>query len=246
MYYGSGARALAQKWLNGLRSSKASRTDGQPNFTSSTLTCVSAKNESAGGPSQSLQQVLETPPTAVRAETLTTTIDLATRSPSGIELDTIQWGERLDGPERCGPLTPGELEENSGFASPVNSSAHQAHAITLPTVKDPYMNRWRIPVLCLAFFIQGMSDSVTGALIPSMEKDYNVQYVVVSLLFVGNALGFIAAAPVCHSLNNHFGRARVLSSCALFNAIAYAAIICQPPWPVMVIAFFVLGKSNPQ
>ena len=78
-----------------------------------------------------------------------------------------------------------------------------------------------------------------------MEKHYHVSYAVVSLIFVANAIGFISAAPVCHILNNRFGRAKVLSACTILNVIAYAVIISQPPYAVVVIAFFVLGKTTP-
>lgn len=74
-----------------------------------------------------------------------------------------------------------------------------------------------------------------------MENHYHVSYAIVSLIFVANAVGFIAAAPVCHTLNNRFGRAKVLSTCSFLNIVAYAAIIAQPPYAVVVIAFFVLG-----
>lgn len=163
------------------------------------------------------------------------------KKPRDIELDHIQWGQRLDGPEYSDTPNPTELEENSRSNSPVHIRAREVSAITLPTIKNPPMNRWRIPVLCLAFFVQGLNDSAPGALLPYMQSHYKIEYAIESLIFVGNAVGFIVAAPFCHTLNDRFGRAKVLSACTLLNSLAYLAIVCQPPWPVVVIAFLLLG-----
>lgn len=163
----------------------------------------------------------------------------SSRRPTDNELDTIEWGARLDGPS--GSSTPREDIE-SRPASPLNISDSQAVAHIAPSIKYPYMNRWRTAACCIAFFIQGLNDSAPGALLPYMERYYNVRYAMVSLIFVANAIGFIIAAPFCHKLNNRFGRAKVLASCTTLNVIAYIALICQPPFAVVVIAFLFLGK----
>lgn len=165
-------------------------------------------------------------------------------SPDGIELDTIQWGQRLNGPEDSSPPTPRELENNNGTSSPISSDNRQNMAITLPSVKEPYMNRWRCGACCIAFFIQGLNDSCVGALLPYMEAHYHVSYAIISLIFVANALGFITAAPFCHTLNNKFGRSKVLVGCTILNIIACVALISQPPYAVVVLAFYVLGEHS--
>ncbi len=40
----------------------------------------------------------------------------------------------------------------------------------VPTVWEPYMNRFRLLAVCIAGFANGMSDSAAGALIPYMER----------------------------------------------------------------------------
>lgn len=156
------------------------------------------------------------------------------QSPSAFELDTIQWGENINGQHDI------ESKAGSGTASPTTQHPRNI-AIIPPTLKHPYMNRWRVPATCIAFFIQGMNDSVPGALLPYMESYYGISHAIMSLIFVANACGFIAAGPLCHLLNNRFGRAKVLSSCTIVNTLAYIALVCQPPFPVVVIAFFFLG-----
>lgn len=143
----------------------------------------------------------------------------ANECPSATELDNFKWGARLNGPETL-------------------------ISTALPSLSTPKSNTWRAAAAILAFFIQGMNDSAPGALIPYMETHYRIGYAIVSLIFVANAVGFIAAAPLCHVLTNRFGRSKVLAACTLINAAAYVAIACQPPFAVVVIAFAFLGKSG--
>lgn len=169
--------------------------------------------------------------------------------PNGAELDTIEWGQRLNGPEHgdsrgseiCEDL---ESRPGSGRASPLNLDENQAIVPIAPSVKHPYMNRWRILACCIAFFIQGVNDSAPGALLPYMERYYSIRYAMVSLIFVANAIGFIVAAPFCHMLNDRFGRAKILSACTTLNIIAYIALVCQPPFAVVVFAFLFLGMYS--
>jgi hypothetical protein len=39
----------------------------------------------------------------------------------------------------------------------------------MPSVWEPYMNRYRLVAMCLGGLINGLNDSAAGALIPSME-----------------------------------------------------------------------------
>lgn len=87
----------------------------------------------------------------------------------------------------------------------------------------------------------GMNDSAPGALIPYMEKHYDIGYAVVSLIFVTNALGFISAAPFTHAIEHKFGRWKSYGLALSLLAMSYTIIICQPPWAVVVLMFFFLG-----
>ena len=169
------------------------------------------------------------------------------RQPTDADLDTLEWGQKLSGPTENSTGGHGVHEDiescpGSGRASPIHVDDTQAIVHQLPSVKQPYMNRWRVAACCIAFFIQGVNDSAPGALLPYMERYYNIRYAMVSLIFVANALGFIIAAPFCHKLNNKFGRAKVLSACTCLNVVAYTALVCQPPFAVVVIAFLFLGQ----
>lgn len=74
-----------------------------------------------------------------------------------------------------------------------------------------------------------------------MEKDYHIGYAIVSLIFVTNAVGFISATPIAQLLQTRLGRAKTLVLAQSFIAIGYVMILCKPPFPVVVVAFFFLG-----
>lgn len=168
--------------------------------------------------------------------------------PTEIELDELEWGRRLNGPDGCPPVqarspsgcvtptTPRELEQS-------NTSTLSGNRVVDPVMSasSPPMNKWRLGAICLMVFSQGINDSAPGALIPYMEKDYEIGYAVVSLIFISNALGFILAAPLVQAIEHRFGRARTYISAGTLIAMGNITIICKPPFPVVVASFFLLG-----
>lgn len=167
--------------------------------------------------------------------------------PTDVELDNLQWGERLNGPlghpqgqetstdTRSTNVTPGQLEQ-SNPATPRASQVDPAMS-----VKSPPMNKWRLAAICLMVFNQGINDAAPGALIPYMEEEYNIGYAIVSLIFVTNALGFIVAAPLVQAIEQRFGRGRTYAFSGSLVAVGYIAILCDPPYPLIVVSFFLLG-----
>ncbi|KAL7769985.1 hypothetical protein ACKLNR_001369 [Fusarium oxysporum f. sp. zingiberi] len=86
-----------------------------------------------------------------------------------------------------------------------------------------------------------MNDAAPGVLIPYMEKHYDIGYAVVSLIFVGNALGFILGALFLDALHYRLGRARLLALSQSTLALAYVPILVQAPYPAIVISFLLIG-----
>ena len=165
-------------------------------------------------------------------------------SPGIYELDTLQWGQRLNGPQEEKAIsypatpTPRELEQ-SAPSTPKHD--HAVHAALIQTASNPYMNRWRLASAAIFFLLMGINDASSGALIPYVEKYYSVGYAVVSLIFVGNAIGWILAAPLVNLVENRFGRAKTYIFATSLMSVAYTAIICTPPFPVVVVSFLLLG-----
>lgn len=177
--------------------------------------------------------------------------------PSTFELDNYTRGSRYNGPSNsCGgtqtprtsqtsytgaqtpvtPMSPNELE----MSRP--PSPKQDEAISLvQSWSNPPMNKWRVLSCCLIYFGNGLNDSAPGALIPYMENHYHIGYAIVALIFVSNALGFIVAAFFTNMILDRLGRAKSLIFAELLMLAAYIMLVATPPFPVVVIGFFLLG-----
>jgi fucose permease len=162
-------------------------------------------------------------------------------SPAAHELDEVRWGTKLTGPATTDhisftPPTPRELEQS---APP---TPKQEHAVDIfRSVSSPKMNRWRMAACCLTFFTTGVNDSAPGALIPYLETDYKIGYAIVSLIFITNAVGFISAAPSVQAMQSRWGRSKAYMLATGLMIIGYVALVCNPPFPVVVISFLLLG-----
>ncbi|GAA5829881.1 hypothetical protein JCM3766R1_006689 [Sporobolomyces carnicolor] len=73
--------------------------------------------------------------------------------------------------------------------------------------------------------IAGWSDSSSGPLIPYIQSYFGVSYTVVSMLFVGQAVGFLASAAAMHFIVDRFGLGKAIVFGAALQALAYALLI---------------------
>ncbi|KAK1996277.1 major facilitator superfamily transporter [Colletotrichum falcatum] len=137
-------------------------------------------------------------------------------------------------PSLSRPPTSGADVEMSRPSSP-------AAFEVLQSISDPHMNRYRLAAACLMNFGNGLNDSAPGALIPYIEKHYNIGYAIVSLIFIGNAFGFIFGAVFLESLRMRLGRARLLALAQAAIALGYAPILAHAPFPLVVFSFFMIG-----
>lgn len=81
----------------------------------------------------------------------------------------------------------------------------QAQQPQIMTFNNPPMNRWRLVCLCFWLLLSGASDATPGALLPEMEKYYGLSYSKASLIWLGNAIGFIIVHV--HHINWRLGLA---------------------------------------
>lgn len=135
--------------------------------------------------------------------------------------------------------TPDELERSQP-PTPKQDTA----ASVLPSFWYPTMNKWRVLAACLIYFGNGMSDSAPGALIPYIEAWYSIGYAIVSLIWIANAVGFILAAFLADLILQKLGRAKTLMASEACMIAAYVVIACSPPFPVVVVAYLLLGFGN--
>lgn len=93
-------------------------------------------------------------------------------------------------------------------------------------------------------FGNGLNDSAPGALIPYIERHYSIGYAIVSLIFVTNAVGFLSAAPLTHVLETRLGRSGAYMVSEALMAAGYIIILCTPPYPLVVVSFFLIGLGE--
>lgn len=63
----------------------------------------------------------------------------------------------------------------------------------------------------------------------------------VSLIFVGQATGFILGAGLIEPIRERVGRGRALALAQLFMVGGYVVITCTAPFPAIIVAFFLIG-----
>lgn len=158
--------------------------------------------------------------------------------------DALELGKQLDAPNLTPTLTALDLEDNVDTSSPIQANIQQNVTSVLPSLKSPYLNRWRAAACLIAYFTQGLNDGAIGALLPYVERRYHVSYAIVSLLFMAKAIGSLTAGPLTHKFNHRFGRSKTLAACAVSNMLAWVLIITEPPYPVVVLAFYLSGKAT--
>ncbi|KAF4549055.1 Bypass of stop codon-like protein 2 [Elsinoe fawcettii] len=158
--------------------------------------------------------------------------DEITLSPAGPQ--TPAGASTRDSCDATAAQTPKELESNT--------SQHRQHVVGIvPSFSYPAKNKWRVLAACLTYLGNGMNDAAPGALIPYMETDYHIGYAIVSLIFVANAVGFITTAFISDVVSSKLGRAKTLMLSEVIFALGYLIIVCTPPFPAVVVAFFLLG-----
>ncbi|GAA5996197.1 hypothetical protein JCM5350_003302 [Sporobolomyces pararoseus] len=89
--------------------------------------------------------------------------------------------------------------------------------------------------------IAGWSDASSGPLIPYIQSYYGISYTVVSMLFVGQAAGFLASALAMFYVVERLGLGKVIVIGAALQAFAYAILIPGFPFPVFPIIYAVSG-----
>ncbi|KAM0750462.1 MFS general substrate transporter [Meredithblackwellia eburnea MCA 4105] len=89
--------------------------------------------------------------------------------------------------------------------------------------------------------IAGWNDGSSGPLIPYIQKYYGISYSTVSILFLGSMVGCLAAGLSNGPLTHRFGMGRMLTGGTLAQLVGYALLVPAFRFPVMPVAFALLG-----
>lgn len=69
-----------------------------------------------------------------------------------------------------------------------------------------------------------------------MELYYRKGHAIMSLVFVGQALGFVIAAFFNNPILKKIGRAWMLMTAEIVVIFGYIILVCMPPYPVVIVA----------
>ncbi|ODV83445.1 hypothetical protein CANARDRAFT_203020 [[Candida] arabinofermentans NRRL YB-2248] len=109
------------------------------------------------------------------------------------------------------------------------------------TLSNPSRNKWRVISVVMWAFCAGLSDGAPGALLPSIEAYYNISYLVVSLIWLANACGYIIIALMSHKLEDFLGKRKMTAGGCLYQCIMFALISPGSKYPLVVLGFFFGG-----
>ncbi|KAF8461377.1 major facilitator superfamily domain-containing protein [Kalaharituber pfeilii] len=112
------------------------------------------------------------------------------------------------------------------------------------TWNNPPVNKWRILATFYSFLVLGMNDSAYGALIPYLEKYYNISFVVVSLIFLTPFVGYTLAAMFNDRLHSFVGRRGVGFFGSMCHGVSYVIMALHPPYPTLVVVMCLAGFGS--
>ncbi|KAH9886433.1 MFS general substrate transporter [Cubamyces lactineus] len=112
-----------------------------------------------------------------------------------------------------------------------------------PAVANAYRRKslLHFAALCGCLFVNGWNDGTAGPMLPRIQEHYHIGFAVVSLIFVSNAAGYLSGALVNLFLTDKFGFGKVLYVGSLCQIGAYAMLAPAGPYPLMCLAFFIIG-----
>ncbi|KAM0276744.1 hypothetical protein ACHAQH_006455 [Verticillium albo-atrum] len=110
--------------------------------------------------------------------------------------------------------------------------------------KYPRSNVFRVAATFWSFLVSGANDAAYGALIPYLEDYYNLDYIVVSLIFLSPFVGYVLSATLNNWLHMKFGQRGIAILCGTCHLIAYIIVSQHPPYPVLVVVYSLAGFGN--
>jgi hypothetical protein len=124
---------------------------------------------------------------------------------------------------------------------PPNTAVDQ---VVLERWNNPPENKLGIAATFYAFLVFGLNDASYGALIPYLERYYQLTYTVVSLIFLSPFLGYSAAALCNNAIHMRFGQRGIAIIAPSCRVITYLILCFHPPYPVIVVFFIFAGFGN--
>ncbi|CAF3437820.1 unnamed protein product [Fusarium graminearum] len=162
--------------------------------------------------------------------------------PVAASRESLRGSEYLEESRRLGS------HPDRGFLDGSGNGLESVTAQNVPEVieswKYPPENVFKTGASFWSLLTSGANDAAYGALIPYLEKYYNLSYIVVSLVFLSPFVGYILAAVLNNTLHRRIGQRGIGVTCGLCHIAAYIIIALHPPYPVLVLAYSLAGFGN--
>ncbi|CAK7264924.1 hypothetical protein SEPCBS119000_001241 [Sporothrix epigloea] len=129
-------------------------------------------------------------------------------------------------------------------ASVASSPAVAPVPMRLQRWNESRMNMFRFFFTLYAFIIMGMNDGAIGALLPYIEKYYNVSYTVISCVFLASFAGYLFSALANNLIHHRFGQLGVAVLGSAGRLVGYIPMMLHPPFFVLPIFMIFPGLGN--
>ncbi|TRM67006.1 major facilitator superfamily domain-containing protein [Schizophyllum amplum] len=96
-------------------------------------------------------------------------------------------------------------------------------------------------ICCFVLFLQGWNDGGPGALLPTMQARYDIGFIIVSMIFVAYAAGYITGGFSNVYLSDKLGFGKTMFLGSIMQSIAYSIQAPAPVFPVFACAYFFAG-----
>ncbi|KAI3548382.1 uncharacterized protein CLUP02_04722 [Colletotrichum lupini] len=108
----------------------------------------------------------------------------------------------------------------------------------------PGPNAFRVASCFWSLLNLGAFDSAYGAILPHLQKAYNVNYITVSLMFLSPLVGYVASGVLNTRIHNAIGQRGLAVLCGGAHVLSAVISILHPPFPVLVASFMLGGLGN--
>ncbi|PVF93671.1 MFS general substrate transporter [Serendipita vermifera] len=103
--------------------------------------------------------------------------------------------------------------------------------------------KWVLGAMCVALFLAGWNDGTLGPLLPRVQEVYDVNFAIVSLLFISSCIGFVAGSILNIWLTDKFSLGVLMIIGSICQIVTYAVQASAPPFPVFCIFFALNGAG---
>jgi Na+/melibiose symporter-like transporter len=138
-------------------------------------------------------------------------------------------------------IEPGHESGEATSSDALSQVASQPHQ---QCWNKPTTNVGRLGFCFVSFIIAGMNDAATGALIPYYEEYYNLNYTIVSLIFLTPFAGYAAAAFANAWIHARYGQRGIAVAAPVCHIVTYIILCTHPPFAVVVVINMFSGFGN--